>query len=191
MKSLTVTLWQRRLDLVKTWELASFWVIRMDHQATILQSYIHSSGKDVPPPFAVAVGLTERTEAPKVGTSETTGTTVRVSKCDFVYYRRNGLLLRVNQLIALEIKLRYISNSLSFPIAQFYHTYGFENARETFSVKITATANHPEAYGGVPSSTPCVLDDAMSVVLLDERRLLQALHNIYMEEDVIKLKLRC
>lgn len=147
-------------------------------QATVPQSPVHTSGKDVPLSADVNGEYTEMATWPNDGGSETTGTALRVSKFDVTHYRQEEMLFRVKQINDPENLLRDVGNSHVLSLVHFFRTYTFIHARGAFSVTTTATVTNSKIFEGALSSTRRVLDEAVPVVLLERGHRLQALHEL-------------
>lgn len=98
--------------------------------------------------------------------------------------RHGDPLLEHNQTNNPEILLRGISDARVTSLAQTFHAYAFEHARETLSVKIIPVTNRFEACEGARSAIPRVLFEGASLVLPGERHRLQELRELHIERDL-------
>lgn len=94
-----------------------------DTQATIPQNPGPSVKKELSSSVDMEGYVTRMTTAPSNNASESTGTTVRVTKFNAVYYRHVDLLLRVKKNCYPEIHLGYISDGYVLSFVQFCRAY--------------------------------------------------------------------
>lgn len=94
---------------------------------------------------------------------------MRVRKFDVAHYRHQGPFVKFNQVNAPEIALHDIINARALSLLQFLRVYGLVHGSGTLSVTATITENRFMAYKDVMLAFSRVLDEARSVVLLDER----------------------
>lgn len=99
-------------------------------------------------------------------------------------YRHRNLLYKVSQINDPEISLRSINDAHLLSLLKPFCAKGFDHARGTIYVTNIATTTCSDACEGAPSSTPCDLDEAASVVFLNERHRLRELPDLQKAANV-------